>query len=313
MQAMSSVRVANTPMTLPLACLFSEAFAYPSISTGKERDVESGNDYFGGRYYAPTMGRFLSPDYADDDDGPVSIPCYNPSNPQSLNLYSYAGNNPLIGTDEDGHDYYLLGGSQCGQNGVNCDQQGYVLGADGNRAVVTDAQLANGQYGANFDSNGNLTSITTGQGTFGAQFFDASPNAVSATVYADPRISGFSQNLIGQINAYDQGAKPLMDVLALNAAAGMGVTALGELTLEGGMTTMDLAPDLTEHAESLMARHGISPQQARDAIQAAKKSGDVVKGMGRYGPQLRYTANGIRVVVAETGRNAGRIITAFWR
>ena len=29
--------------------------------TGKERDAESGNDYFGARYYASTMGRFLQP------------------------------------------------------------------------------------------------------------------------------------------------------------------------------------------------------------------------------------------------------------
>ena len=30
--------------------------------TGKERDGESGNDYFGARYYNSAMGRFLSPD-----------------------------------------------------------------------------------------------------------------------------------------------------------------------------------------------------------------------------------------------------------
>ena len=30
--------------------------------TGKERDTESGNDYFGARYYASSMGRWLSPD-----------------------------------------------------------------------------------------------------------------------------------------------------------------------------------------------------------------------------------------------------------
>jgi RHS repeat-associated protein len=30
--------------------------------TGKERDSETGNDYFGARYFASTMGRFLSPD-----------------------------------------------------------------------------------------------------------------------------------------------------------------------------------------------------------------------------------------------------------
>ena len=32
------------------------------LFTGKERDTESGNDYFGARYYASTMGRFMSPD-----------------------------------------------------------------------------------------------------------------------------------------------------------------------------------------------------------------------------------------------------------
>jgi len=32
-----------------------------SHSTGKERDTESGNDYFGARYYAGSMGRFMSP------------------------------------------------------------------------------------------------------------------------------------------------------------------------------------------------------------------------------------------------------------
>jgi RHS repeat-associated protein len=31
--------------------------------TGKERDAESGNDYFGARYYASNMGRFMSPDW----------------------------------------------------------------------------------------------------------------------------------------------------------------------------------------------------------------------------------------------------------
>jgi RHS repeat-associated protein len=69
-------------------------------STGKERDSESGNDYFGARYYASSMGRFLSPDW---DSSPVAIPYADRTNPQSFNLYSYAGNNPLSRTDPDGH------------------------------------------------------------------------------------------------------------------------------------------------------------------------------------------------------------------
>ena len=68
-----------------------------SRSTGKERDAESGLDNFDFRYYASTMGRFMSPD--DGDGGDAS-----PSNPQSWNLYSYVQNNPITSTDPDGHD-----------------------------------------------------------------------------------------------------------------------------------------------------------------------------------------------------------------
>jgi RHS repeat-associated protein len=64
-------------------------------STGKERDTESGNDYFGARYYASSMGRFMSPD-------PSGLVYADPTNPQSFNLYSYAVNNPLKFVDPSG-------------------------------------------------------------------------------------------------------------------------------------------------------------------------------------------------------------------
>jgi RHS repeat-associated protein len=72
----------------------------PPHFTGKERDTESGNDYFGARYYASSMGRFLSPDW---DEQPVPVPYADLPNPQSLNLYSYVRNNPMSRADADGH------------------------------------------------------------------------------------------------------------------------------------------------------------------------------------------------------------------
>ena len=51
--------------------------------TGKERDTESGNDYFGARYYASSMGRFLSPDWSAKAE---PVPYAKLDNPQSLNL-----------------------------------------------------------------------------------------------------------------------------------------------------------------------------------------------------------------------------------
>ena len=68
--------------------------------TGKERDTESGNDYFGERYYASSMGRFMSPD-------PSGLMFADQTNPQSFNLYSFALNNPLKFTDPNGlYCYY---------------------------------------------------------------------------------------------------------------------------------------------------------------------------------------------------------------
>jgi RHS repeat-associated protein len=37
--------------------------------TGKERDQESGNDYFGARYYSSNMGRYMSPDWSKNPTG----------------------------------------------------------------------------------------------------------------------------------------------------------------------------------------------------------------------------------------------------
>ncbi|MGH9571476.1 MAG: RHS repeat-associated core domain-containing protein, partial [Candidatus Angelobacter sp.] len=66
----------------------------PYKFTGKERDSESGLDYFGARYYSGTSGRWMSPD-------PVGL-SREPQSPQTLNKFSYCFNNPLGLTDPDG-------------------------------------------------------------------------------------------------------------------------------------------------------------------------------------------------------------------
>jgi uncharacterized protein RhaS with RHS repeats len=47
------------------------------------------------------MGRWLSPDWSAKYE---PVPYAKLDDPQSLNLYSYVGNNPLNRTDADGHD-----------------------------------------------------------------------------------------------------------------------------------------------------------------------------------------------------------------
>jgi len=62
--------------------------------TGKERDQESGLDYFGARYFGSALGRFTSPD-------PLMASA-KAWDPQTWNRYSYARNNPLALIDPTG-------------------------------------------------------------------------------------------------------------------------------------------------------------------------------------------------------------------
>lgn len=85
-----------------LACTGSTQYPTEHHFTGKERDQESGNDYFGARYYGSNVGRFMSPDWSAKIE---PVPYAKVYNPQTLNLYSYVGNNPLGAVDEDGHEW----------------------------------------------------------------------------------------------------------------------------------------------------------------------------------------------------------------
>jgi RHS repeat-associated protein len=68
------------------------------LFTTYERDPESGNDYALSRYYNNSFGRFLSPD-------PLGG---SPANPQSQNLYSYTGNDPINRADPSGLLYNFV-------------------------------------------------------------------------------------------------------------------------------------------------------------------------------------------------------------
>ena len=64
--------------------------------TGKERDAETGLDFFETRYMSSAQGRFTSPDQPLVDQ--------HAAFPQSWNLYSYVRNNPLKYMDPHGED-----------------------------------------------------------------------------------------------------------------------------------------------------------------------------------------------------------------
>ncbi|QHN03181.1 RHS repeat-associated core domain-containing protein [Granulicella sp. WH15] len=134
-------------MTRSIVCAATVCFSQ-SRFTGKERDAESGLDNFGARYMASSMGRFMSPD-------PSGLLYADMRNPQSLNLYSYVLNNPLIYTDptgktcqtnsSDGTVYDDNDGKGCDvvdkadaayQNNKNIN----VVTADGSRNLANEVQ-----------------------------------------------------------------------------------------------------------------------------------------------------------------------------
>lgn len=61
--------------------------------TGQEKDQESGLNYYNSRYYDPHLQRFIQPD--------TWLP--NVYDPQQLNRYGYANNNPIKYVDPTGH------------------------------------------------------------------------------------------------------------------------------------------------------------------------------------------------------------------
>ena len=75
----------------------TNAFRY----CGEYYDTETGTIYLRARYYDPEIGRFISRDTFTGKD----------SDPLSLNLYTYCGNNPILYVDIDGHKVFDLGGN----------------------------------------------------------------------------------------------------------------------------------------------------------------------------------------------------------
>ena len=89
----SSGTLLGTIKYLPFGdCLQSPDLPTDKLFTGQILD-NTGLYYYNARYYDPTIGRFISPDIVTPDL----------NNPQSLNRYSYALNNPLKYNDPTGN------------------------------------------------------------------------------------------------------------------------------------------------------------------------------------------------------------------
>jgi RHS repeat-associated protein len=175
-------------------CLYDRARG--SRSTGKERDQETGLDYMEARYYGSSMGRMMSPD-------PVFISIDRIRDPQGLNLYAYARNNPLSITDPTGLDFYQTCTSSK-DNGDTCQQ----VQNGSSKVWVQGTSDSNGNFTANRianDADGNLVDTAHGNaavsGTFdesGVQLNGAQGQFIDGSAQTNINGSGIFSGIQGQ-------------------------------------------------------------------------------------------------------------------
>jgi len=196
------------------------------LFTGKERDSETGLDYFGARYYENNIGRWLSPDWAAK---PAAVPYANYGNPQSLNLYAYVVNRPTTTADPDGHepppvqpapqcqsscsdlpvskkDANMNGNDTQGANSANAKVQ---LTLDGNLHTTHNADGTTSSYQGTTstttttDSKGNVvsttttTSVTTQTLNEHGDIVQTTTKNTSTTVDANGKVTGTSSSVVG--------------------------------------------------------------------------------------------------------------------
>ncbi len=136
-------------------------FNYPFL-TLKERDNETGLDYFVARYYSNAQGRFTS---VDPENAGADV-----SDPQSWNGYVYTRNAPTVLVDPDGREFEI-----CYSNGdchTYSDEQFDKLKADATQlgSVFKDNKIYN-------EVDGNLVATASYRRT-GADDFNDFANGV---------------------------------------------------------------------------------------------------------------------------------------
>jgi RHS repeat-associated protein len=248
--------------------------------TGKERDSESGLDWFEARYFGSALGRFTSPD--PENSNAMA------SDPQSWNMYAYARNNPLAYSDPTGLSYQI-----CDANGKNCTDKKNEL-TDEEFAKEKKAGKGNGETFKNgtfyhTDENGNKVV----DGTYRQTDVDLEPMGAGVIQFLGARADASNKMLalFAGGSALAGGGAVIGGVFAggeLTTLAITGTTASEESTALAGTL------QISQHAAERMAERGFT----RDMIRATIKNGT------RYWDPKNGTFNYILRGGFASGKNA---------
>lgn len=147
----------------------------PMHFTGKQRDTETGNDDFGARYYSSSFGRWMTPDWSAREE---ADPYADMSNPQTLDLYGYAGNDPTTHTDPDGHAQSV---SSETHPGVGCNV--YPAGGTCTSSTTNDQTSANAQAQQTTVSTNQVGYVTVWDAGGTSQIYVGAVNTTTVTTY----------------------------------------------------------------------------------------------------------------------------------
>ena len=247
------------------------------LYTGKERDAESGNDYFGARYYGSTMGRFMSPDYNGSDDYTSPVPYADLSNPQTLNLYAYAGNNPLTNVDPDGHNVHVCVDN--GNGGQNCFD-------------ATDDQWKQIQQG-------NGSGITFNLNNFGSGTISCGGSVCGSAQYYEPGLQDESGSMLMGI-AGGMAVGKVVDAVVGTVAGWLGRGATDAVATGAGKTAGSAAVDVTNLSAKIvkqMGTRGWTAQEITETVENGTAHAVTNKATGGAATEFVNPANGKFVVV----------------
>ncbi len=271
----------GTPRLMNLCVLNASHF------TGRERDSESGLDYFGARYYGSSMGRFSSPDNGEDQDM---------QDPQSWNLYPYVRNNPVTNTDPDGRDCVVQSRVDDNHETVTVtsgDCKGKGTGS-GERATYVSGHVDG--YSANGGNSLDISSTNADGST-------SVTNAKGAPAFDHPGIDGPANAAIfGQIGNNGMGAIKYFAIGSVAVGGTLGLAGVPTALLGGaeGATIITEEATVLARAGSAVGNQGakVASREVAEAI-AKRFVGDggrelVDRGTGKVIGEI--SADGTKIV-----------------
>ncbi len=262
--------------------------------TGKERDVETGLDFFLARYYGSPQGRFTSPDEPLGDQ-------YQ-SDPQSWNLFGYVRNNPLKNIDPSGLDCITTSNQSSGSVTVSTER--------GGSADTCGGTYVNGTVDvSSYSYNGNTLSWSDNSAWGGGAM-----TFVSGSASEVGQLGADGQALVawpgwGATGKVVNGLGVATAAVMTGNFAGMayGAIAGGSAIYSLGVAAGPLIPAIPPALDKLQ-KLGMSLEQANEMIQspATQKLVDNLHG-GNINVLQNVGDKVVRVTLDPTGQ---RIISA---